>query len=660
MSMVLERREQDQTSGAPARLGWLLSAVVLIVVTVAAAQVFPFALRWPDEWVLPAQAWVTDFFSWLATDASLGLFTVREATRFVAWLLSWPLFWMEGLLFRGFSAIAAPPLPWIAIVGMLFVFGHWLRDAKLGLFCAAAAAYIAVFGLWSSSMQTLALVVVAVVFAALIGLQCGILATRSPRFEKAITRALDVMQSTPHMAYLAPAVVMFGFGQVPALLATVVFAMPPMARCVILGIKTVSPEIIESGRMAGCTPRQLLWKVELPAAQRTLLLGLNQVVMQTLAMVVIASLVGATGLGQRLLFSLQQLHIGEATEQGIAIVLIAVVLDRLTQAYAYRPDQRPARHMPFILRHRHSIAVVAVVTASYLLSRMFPALQVLPGSATLSYGEFLDQGVRWISLNLYEYIRPARDWITVQMLLPLRNFYLQLPWPTVLGLIAIAGWRLGGARLAAKTVSLAAFIMVIGNWVPAMLTIYLVTAATILAVLIGTPIGVWASRSERVARIVMGVCDTLQTFPSFIYLIPVVMLLQVGDLSNVIAILAYASVPSVRYTYLGIKRIPAATLEAARAAGCTSWQRLRHVELPLAMPEIMLGINQTIMMALIMTAITALIGSRDLGQEIYKALPGANTGQGLLAGLSIAFIGIIADRLIAAWALRRKRELGFA
>jgi glycine betaine/proline transport system permease protein len=136
------------------------------------------------------------------------------------------------------------------------------------------------------------------------------------------------------------------------------------------------------------------------------------------------------------------------------------------------------------------------------------------------------------------------------------------------------------------------------------------------------------------------------------------MLFQVGDLSNIVAIIAYASVPAIRYTYLGIARIPYVTIEATISNGCTSLQRLFKVELPIAMPEIMLGINQTIMMSLAMTAITALIGSRDLGQEIYKALPGADTGRGVLAGLCIAFIGIIADRLIGAWATRRKRELG--
>jgi glycine betaine/proline transport system permease protein len=442
------------------------------------------------------------------------------------------------------------------------------------------------------------------------------------------------------------------------MLATVIFALPPMARCVILGIRTVPSEVIEAGRMSGCTSSQLLWKVELPAAHLTLMLGLNQVVMQTLAMAVIASLVGASGLGQKLLFSLQQLLIGKATEQGIAIVLIAIVLDRLTQAYAYREPTRWPAATPFWRRHVHLLLFLGVVAASVAGARILPALLTLPPELTFSFGTLLDGAVRWVSKNAYEYIQPVRDWITVELLLPLRAFYLWLPWPVLVGFVATLAWHLGGPRLAALTAALIAIVILSGFWVPAMMTLYLVTAAVAICVAIGVPIGIWCARSDRVARVVLSICDTLQTFPSFIYLIPVIMLFKVGDLSNIIAILAYATVPAVRFTYLGLKRIPLVTIEAADAAGCTRLQRLWKVELPISLPEIMLGINQTIMMALAMTAITALIGSRDLGQEIYKALPGAETGRGILAGLGIAIIGIVADRLIGAWARRRKAELG--
>jgi glycine betaine/proline transport system permease protein len=625
----------------------------LFAITVVLAYLFPFLDKWPAEAVIPVRQWVTDAFAWFAAVA-------KPVTRAIAWILAQPLALVEALLYRGVLAWKWPPLPWIAIVAGAAILGHWIGGTRLAVFSGLCAFYLAIFGLWPDAMQTLAIVFVTVPLAAILGLALGIWATRNERVERAVNATFDVLQATPHMAYLGPVVVLFGFGQVPAMLATLGFAMPPMARCTILGIRTVPSDIVEAGRMSGCTPRQLLWKVQLPAAQQTLLLGLNQVVMQTLAMAVIASLVGASGLGQKLLFSLQQLQIGKAVEQGIAITLIAIVLDRMTQAYMRREPQRFALGTPWHLRHRHLVAFAAVLMGSIVIAQLIPALAVLPKEMTISFAQPINDGVRWISKNLFPFVKPVRDWITIWLLLPMRDFYLWLPWPTVIGSLALAGWYLGGWRLALVPVCLFGFLLLAGFWTPLMLTIYLVTGCTILCILIGVPIGVWASRNERAARVIMTVCDTLQTFPSFIYLIPVIMLFQTSDLSNVIAMLAYASVPAVRYTYLGLKKIAATTIEAAIATGTTRRQRLFKVELPIAIPEIMLGINQTIMMALAMVAITALIGSRDLGQEIYKALPGADTGRGLLAGLGIAFIGITADRLIGAWAKKRKQELGMA
>lgn len=644
--------------GLTPRQRLLVRMLAIVMVGVFAAHFWGWADRWPSEWVIPLRNWVTTFFDWLGNRADLGLFKFRDITRGFSWLLSWPLHWTEVLLYRGIRDLDIPPLPWIAIAAGAGILGHWIKDWKLGLFSAGCVLYLALFGLWVDSMRTLAIVLIAVPIAVGLGLAIGIAATRSQRVERAVSLAFDFMQATPHMAYLAPVVVLFGFGQVPAMLATVIFALPPMGRCTILGIRTVPPEIVESGRMSGCSPRQLLWKVEIPTAQRTLMLGVNQVVMQTLAMAVIASLVGASGLGQKLLFSLQQLRIGQATEQGIAIVLIAVALDRLTQAAAYRQPDRWSAATPPWQRHRHMLIFLGVLVVAFAAATLWPALHTLPRDLTITFGPTLDTGVRWVSKNFYPYIQPVRDWLTVYALLPLRNFYLSMPWTVVIGLIGAVAWHLGRWRLAALTMSFAAFIMLTGFWVPAMMTLYLVTAAVIICVLIGVPIGVWSARNPRVARVVMATCDTLQTFPSFIYLIPVIMLFKVGDLSNIVAILAYASVPAIRFTYLGLMRLAAVTREAARMSGCTPRQALWKVELPIALPEIMLGINQTIMMALAMTAITALIGSRDLGQEIYKALPGADTGRGLLAGLCIAFIGIIADRLIGAWAAERKKQLG--
>jgi glycine betaine/proline transport system permease protein len=631
---------------------WLVPLALIFAAFLAAKLLTPLD-QWPAEWVIPVRSWVTDAFALAAS-------VLKPVTRAITWTFQQPLALVEALLYRGVLAWKWAPLPWMGIVAGVAILGHWCGGPRLAIFSGLCTAYLAIFGLWPDAMQTLSLVICVVPVAAALGLALGIWATRSYRVERVVSAVFDVLQATPHLAYLGPVFVLFGVGQVPAMLVTIGFAMPPMARCTILGLRTVPSDIVESGHMSGCTPRQLLWKVQLPAAQQTLLLGLNQVVMQTLAMVVIASLIGASGLGQKLLFSLQQLQIGKAVEQGIAITLIALVLDRLTQAYMRKEPHHGREGLAWHRRHAH-LTLFAILLALFVVVSLFvPAVAVYPKEWMISFGGPINDAVRWISKNLFAYIKPIRDWVTIWMLLPLRDFYLWLPWTVVIGALSWLGFRLGGWKLALLPAALFGFLLLTGFWVPLMLTIYLVTSATILCILIGTPIGIWAAKSPMAARVIMAVCDTLQTFPSFIYLIPVIMLFQTSDLSNVIAMLAYASVPAIRYTYLGLKRVPEPTVEAAIASGATPRQRLWKVELPVAFPEIMLGINQTIMMALAMVAITALIGSRDLGQEVYKALPGMDTGRGLLAGLGIAFIGIIADRYFNAWAKRRKTELGLA
>jgi glycine betaine/proline transport system permease protein len=213
-------------------------------------------------------------------------------------------------------------------------------------------------------------------------------------------------------------------------------------------------------------------------------------------------------------------------------------------------------------------------------------------------------------------------------------------------------------RLALQTAAFGLFIALTGNWQNGMETVYLCGVSVLIACAIGIPIGVWAARNEQVHRVAQVVVDTLQTLPAFAYLIPAVMLFRVGDFAAMLAVVAYAIVPVIRYTDHGIRQVDPSLIEAAQATGCTPGQMLRKVQLPLALPEIMLGINQTIMMALSMLVITALVGTRELGQEVYIALTKADVGRGLVAGICVACIAMTADRLIAPWAAARKRRLG--
>ncbi len=235
---------------------------------------------------------------------------------------------------------------------------------------------------------------------------------------------------------------------------------------------------------------------------------------------------------------------------------------------------------------------------------------------------------------------------------------LAQPWPWACAIVALAMWILAGPRRAAIALFFALFIAFTGNWEPAMVTIYLVGMSVVIAGLIGIPIGIAAGLNNRVWMVVQAIIDTLQTLPSFVYLIPVVMLFRVGDFTAMIAIILYALVPAVRYTALGVREVNPALIEAATAMGTTRRQRLLKVRLPLALPEIMLGINQTIMLAISMVVITALVGTRDLGQEVYIALAKADVGRGVVAGLGVAMIAMIADRMMTGSASRMKRRLG--
>ncbi len=194
-----------------------------------------------------------------------------------------------------------------------------------------------------------------------------------------------------------------------------------------------------------------------------------------------------------------------------------------------------------------------------------------------------------------------------------------------------------------------------------MVTTFLVFVAVVICVALGFPLGVWASRRDSTTRAVAFLCDTFQTFPSFIYLIPVVMLFQVGTISQIMAIVVYSAIPVVRYTLVGLRGVPHDIVEAAITSGCTRRQTLWKVQMPLAFPEIMLGLNQTIMFGLFMVMIAGFIGgNHDLAREIFKAKANNDAGLGLLLALCVAFLGLATDRLIQAWADRRKQQLGMA
>ncbi len=621
-------------------------------------------IKFPKAWELPLEGWISAAMAWLVESATFGLFTFRDLTRFISALIEAPYDLVRNLLVDGFqtglgqnAVEVAPSLSWIAVIAVVGALAYYAKDWKLAVLVGACFLYLAIFGQWESAMVTLASVLISVPMGAVGGLALGILSYRYQWFERALRPMLDLMQTVPVFAYLVPILFLFGFGPVSALVATIIYAMPPMVRITTVALQTVPPEVHDVGKMTGCTRRQMMWKVLVPVATPTLMVGVNQVIMLSLNMVIIASMIGAGGLGFDVLGALRRLDIGAGVEAGLAIVVMAVALDRLSQAFAVR-ERGHAITGGFVKRHPWGVTVVLVIVGTFLAGQFLPALQTYPDGATVTTSRFWSGAIEWINVNFFDTFEAIKVFFLNWLMLPVKRFFGGIPWPWGVVALGLIGWRLGGWRLGLLCAVMTLFIAASGLWPKAMVTVYLCGVSVLIASVIGIPLGVLAAQNERAGGIIGGFIDTLQTLPSFVYLIPVVMLFRVGDFSAMIAVVLYALAPAVRYAAHGIRSIDPGMIEAGKVSGCTRRQLLWRIKLPLAAPSLLLGLNQTIMLALSMLVITALVGTRDLGQEVYIALTKANTGQGIIAGLSVAFIAIIADRIVTALARKSKERLG--
>ncbi|TPL22736.1 ABC transporter permease subunit [Mesorhizobium sp. B2-4-10] len=649
------------TRPRPAQTRLLVWAAALAVVLVVflLQDSLPWAVNYPAEAIVPVADSVSALMRWIKINLSW-------LTRSTTAVLGVPLDFALDLLAKNFKighgadAYVLPRLSWIGVCAAAFVAGHAAGGRKLGMLVGGCFLYIALFGQWTSAMLTLALISIAVPFCIATGLFVGIWAWRKPWAERLIVSpALDLMQTIPTFAYLIPMLLLFGNSPVSAMIATAVFATPPMVRATMLGLSRVPSEIDDFSEMAGCTARQKLWRVLLPSARPTLMVGVNQVIMLALNMVIIASMIGAGGLGYDVLLALRALKVGEAMEAGLAIVALAIALDRLSQAIAANHAKGHVHRQvqPAFWRRNLTLAV-AILIATTLLGLFVPAFAAVPKAITFTTAPLWKAAVNWVTINFFDVIEAFRVALILNVLNPVRAFCEGFPWLGAVFLLGLAGYQLSGLRLAALVAVLTAFCAVTGLWEKTMATVYLCGISAFIACLIGIPIGLMAARSDRVEKVITPVIDTLQVLPSFCFIIPVVMLFRVGDVTAMIATIAFAVVPAIRYTNHGIRQVPPALIEAAKVSGCTQRQTFFRVQLPLALPEIMLGVNQTILMALAMIIICAMVGTRDLGQEVFIALSKADSGRGIVAGLAIAFIGIVADRLFNAWTAKARARLG--
>ncbi len=278
----------------------------------------------PEELGWPLRLWIDEFVDWLVINYG----DVFEAAADSV------LFLLVGLE-QGLRA-----LPWwLVVLAVAGIAWHASRRVGLAVGLAAVMLLIGSLGLWDKAMQTLALMIVAIAVTVILGIPTGILAARSDRFRALLLPVLDLMQTMPSFVYLIPAVMLFGLGKVSAILATVIYAVPPLIRLTDLGIRQVDPEVLEASQSFGASTRQTLLGVQLPLALPSIMAGINQSIMMALAMVVIASMIGARGLGEEVLQGLQRQEPGTGFAGGLAIVALAILFDRISQAYGRRSQR---------------------------------------------------------------------------------------------------------------------------------------------------------------------------------------------------------------------------------------------------------------------------------------------------------------------------------
>jgi glycine betaine/proline transport system permease protein len=639
----------------------VLGALALVYIVVRAAPIE--TSTFPTGWNLGLRGVVDDLQDWvIANRASNPIFVYLLAPLSAA--LDVGMRWVEGALLA---------TSWLVVVALFAALGYLLSGLRLALLCAALLTLCGAFGLWEQSMQTLALMAIAVLCSVAIAIPLGILAAASNRFDRATRPVLDAMQTMPAFVYLIPLLLLFGVGRVPAAIATVIYAVPPALRLTNLGIRQVSPQAVEAARAFGSTRRQVLLKVQLPLALPSIMAGVNQTIMMALGIVVIAALVGAGGLGREVVVALDKLEVGQGFEAGLAIVFLAIVLDRLsaavseldarTAAARTLPGWLPAS-WPSAMRRAAPLGAAGLLVLLVLLATLavgagsgFPTRWRIPLRVPV------DWLVDWMKANLYRVgdlplgTGPFSDFLTIYLLNPMRALLRDIiPWPVAMLGIAALAYRAGGWRMALLSLLGLLLIGLLGMWELSMETLSQVLVTVLCAAVVAIPLGVLAAENLAASRLLRPLLDFLQTVPTFVYLLPVIMLFNVGRVPGLIAAALYAIPPGIKLTELGLRHVDAGALEAARAFGSSRRQALLKVRLPLALPSVMLAVNQMILMVLAMVIIAGLVGSGGLGLEVVTGLRRVQTGRGLEAGLAIVILAVLLDRITQAWSSRYRHD----
>ena len=554
------------------------------------------------------------------------------------------------------NGAAAPYIGWFGVIAIVAFIVYATSRLRIALLAVALLLGCGALGMWQFTMDTIAMTIAAVLLSLLFGIPLGIWAGLSDRVLKALTPFLDLAQILPTLVYLAPLALFFMIGVAAATVATMIYSIPITIRITSHAIRSLNFSPVEASISMGATDKQTLSKVQLPMAKQMIVLGINQTVMAALSFVVIAALIAAPGLGKPVIEALTIRNTGRGFVAGLAVVFVAIMLDRATSAAAKKqqsfipPTEKQLKARRVKIAASGVFAVIAAIASNFV-----SALATFPASfniakpvedATNRFTEFLTTDFYFLTVGF-------KDFISLWVLNPIENVLAQAPWYLTISMIVLIALILGGIRVAILSFALLMLIVFSGIWFDAMITLTQTIVATILTMVVGIALGIWVGRSNRADTLLRPFLDAGQTLPAFVYLVPMLGLFGPTRFTAIATGIIYSIPVVVKIVGEGIRAVPASIVEAATAAGSNVRQIITKVQLPAPKKALLLATNQGMIFVLAVIVIGGFVGSGGLG---YLVILGGSKpelqGKGLVAGLVILLLGVIIDRIAQAAARR--------
>ena len=633
---------------------WLLGGIIVVWVVIYSFAQGKDTLFIGEQETTSTQNWLIARFDEFVNANNFVVTALHKFGDFVGWLVEQ----LQPLLSQPDFPWPYPKIGWLGVFAIAVWIGLAIAGWRIALLVAGSFLAFGYLGFWADSIDTLIITFISVVIAVIVGIPLAVWSGRSKAAAAVITPILDIFQTFPSFTYLLPLAIFFGIGPSASVVATLLFAFPAVVRIAAYGIRTVSETSLEATRSLGQTKMQEIRKVQLPMAKRTIIVGINQTTMAALSMVIIAAYVAAPGLGGPVLAGLQAIRVGDAFVPGLAIVIMAIMLDRTTTAASERAErlQRAGggnRRLRLIMLGVTGVATLVCVWLShtYAWAAGFPESSI--GTHIADRVQSISD---WISTNLDTQTTWIKDKFTYWILNPMQDLLANSPWfVTGLAIIAIAA-VLGGRWAAATTAICLAGIYWLDLWYNSMVTLNMTIVATAVVMVLALIFGVWMGRSTTADNLIRPWLDAGQTLPPFVYLIPVLALFGATRFTAIVAAVAFAAPASIKIVADGIRGVSPTTVEAATASGSNRWQIITKVQVPMARGSVVLAANQGLLYVLSMSVIGALVGAGALGYDVVQGFSQENfQGKGLAASISIVLIGIMLDRITRRAAMRTTR-----